>query len=98
MTRKTDSGSTYTEVFPYSTEFSEGLKVNAVVNKGESFVYTDGKWSDMSDNKDSLIEKAFKQAKDEIGLRKTTTPIKLDSKDSFTVDNYPIKAISVSAN
>ena len=97
MTRKTDGGKTYTEVFPYSTEFSQGLKVTAVVNKGESYVYSDGKWSDMTDKTDSLKEQAQKQIKGEFGGRQTNTPIKLDSKDTFVVDNYPIKAISVSA-
>ncbi len=96
MTRKTDSGKTYTEVFPYSTEFSQGLKVKAVVNKGESYVYSDGKWSDMKDKTDALKEQAQKQIKDEFGGRKTNTAIKLESKDTFAVDNYPIKGISVS--
>lgn len=95
MKRKTDSGTAYTEIFPYSTEFSTGLKVRGIINKGESFIYTDGKWSDMSENKDSLIQRAFKQGKEEIGSRKTAIPIQLESKDTFAVDNYPIKAISI---
>lgn len=89
---------TYTEVFPYSTEFGGGLTVRGVINKGESFLYTDGKWSDMTDNRDSLIERAYRQCADQLGTKQTFTPIKLDSKDAFTVDNYPIKAISAPAN
>lgn len=94
MKRTADDGSVvYTEVFPYSTEFS-GIKVRGIVNKGESYLYKDGKWTDMSEMKDSLIERAYKQLKGKLGTKDTFTPISLDSKDTFTVDNYPIKAIS----
>jgi hypothetical protein len=44
--------------------------------------------------KNSLIERAYKQLKNKLGSKQTFTPIKLDSKDAFTVDNYPIKAIA----
>ena len=89
-----DDSMAYTEVFPYSTEFSNGLTVRGIINEGESYLYRDGAWSDMSTMKDSLIERAYKQLNEEIGSRKNFTPIKLSSKDTFTVDNYPIKAIS----
>lgn len=88
----------YTEVFPYSTEFSSGLTVRGIVNRGESYLYADGTWSDMSTMKDSLIERAYTQCNEELGARKNFTPIKLDSKATFTVDNYPIKAILSPAN
>lgn len=91
---KDDKNMVYTEVFPYSTEFSGGLKVRGVINKGESYLYKDGKWKDMSEMKKSLIERAYKQLNNKLGSKETFTPIKLDSKDTFTVDNYPIKAIS----
>ena len=91
---KDNKNMVYTEVFPYSTEFSGGLKVRGVINKGESYLYKDGKWKDMSEMKKSLIERAYKQLNDKLGSKETFTPIKLDSKDTFTVDNYPIKAIS----
>lgn len=83
----------YTEIFPYATEFSHGLTVRGVINPGESYRFTDGKWSDMTQLKDSLTEKAFEQCSQKYADRKTSTEIKLDSKDTFTVDNYPIKAI-----
>ena len=90
-----DGDMVYTEVFPYATEFSSGLKVLGIINSGESYLYSDGKWSDMASMKDSLIERAFGQCVDELGSKRTYTPIKLDSKETFTVDNYPIKAILV---
>ena len=99
MKRATDENGSmvYTEVFPYSTEFSEGLTVRGVINPGESYLYSDGKWSDMTAAKDSLIERAFKQGVKEIGSRKITTKVSLESKDTFTVDNYPIKGIAAPA-
>lgn len=84
----------YTEVFPYSTEFWGRLKVRGVVNKGESYLYKNGKWTDMTEMKDSLIERAYKQLNQKLDSKDTFTPISLDSKDTFTIDNYPIKAIS----
>ena len=95
MKRETgkDGAMTYTEVYPYSTEFYEGMKVKAVVNEGESLVYSDGKWSDMTSVKDSLTDRALKQAKDELGSRNMTAKVNLESKEAFAVDNYPIKAI-----
>ncbi len=95
MKRKTDDeNAIYTEVFPYSTEFSGGLSVRGIINKGESYLYKNGKWTDMSEMKNSLIERAYKQLKNKLGSKQTFTPIKLKSKDTFTVDNYPIKAIA----
>ena len=89
-----DNGTVYTELFPYTTEIC-GTKVQGIVNKGESYLFADGKWSDMADSKDSLIERAFKQGVDEFGDRKTMTEIKRESKDTFVIDNYPIKAILI---
>ncbi len=90
-------GETYTEVFPYGTEINwemiVGLKMTGIINKGESFLYTDGKWSDMSDMKDSLSERAYLQCAEELKSNKALPEFELDQK-TFTVDNYPIKAIS----
>ena len=93
-----DGDMTYTEVFPYSTEFFRNMTVRGVVNEGESFLYSDGKWSDMTASKDSLIDRAFEQGAKEINSMRLIEGMGIelhtDSKDSFTVDNYPIKAIS----
>ncbi|MBR1482032.1 MAG: hypothetical protein IJ598_03575 [Ruminococcus sp.] len=94
MKRAGDDGSVvYTETFPYSTKFSTGLNVTGIVNQGESYLYRNGKWTDMSEMKDSLIEQAYRQLNERLGSKETFTKISLDSKDTFTVDNYPIKAI-----
>lgn len=94
MTRKTDdSGKTvYTEVFPYSAGFFEGMTVTGIINKGESYLYTDGKWSDMSQMKADLCERAYQQCADDLKTNKALPKISLDKK-TVTVDNYPIKAL-----
>ena len=86
-------GEQYAEVFPYSTAFQEGMTVNGIINKGESFLYANGKWSDMTEAKDSLLERAYAQCAKNLASDKSVPHIELDKK-TFTVDNYPIKAIS----
>ena len=87
-------GSQYAEVFPYSLKFFDGMTVKGVINKGESFLYTDGKWTDMAEQKDSLLERAYEQQSAEsISSDKAVPDIEIDKK-TFAVDNYPIKAIS----
>ena len=88
-----DGSMTYTEVFPYSTEFYEGMTVRGIINKGESWLFTDGKWTDMSDMKGSLVDRAYEQCTEELNSDKSLPELKIKGKDSFTVDNYPIKAI-----
>ena len=89
-------GETYTEVFPYGTEINwemiKGLKMTGIINPGESFLYTDGKWSDMSERKDSLIDSAYQQCAQVVASDKAIPQLELNKKD-FTIDNYPIKAI-----
>ena len=83
----------YTEMFPYAIAFVDGLTVNGIINEGESYLYSDGKWSDMSSMKDSLTDKAYEQAKNEI-ISNIMLPSVTDySKDKTAVDNYPIKAV-----
>ena len=87
-------GSQYAEVFPYSLKFFDGMTVKGVINKGESFLYTDGKWTDMAEQKDSLLERAYElQSAESIASDKAVPDIEIDKK-TFAVDNYPIKAIS----
>ena len=85
-------GEKYAEVFPYSTGFFEGMTVSGIVNKGESFLYSDGKWTDMAEQKDSLLERAYKQCAESTASDKAVLDINPD-KNTFAVDNYPIKAI-----
>lgn len=88
-------GMVYTEVFPYSTPFYEGMNVRGIINQGESRLYTDGKWSDMTEHKESLIERAYRQCTEKYASTEDAEKLRLDSKDSFAVDNYPIKAILI---
>ena len=85
-------GETYAEVFPYSTHFFNKMKVKGIVNKGESFLYKDGEWSDMTEANDSLIDRANQQCAENIKSNKALPDIELDKK-TFAIDNYPIKAI-----
>ena len=99
MKQETGDGSAkYTEVIPYSTEFFEGMTVKGIINKGESYLFTDGKWTDMSTMKDSLTERAYEQCSNEIATDKALPDLKLKGKESMAVDNYPIKAILAPAS
>ena len=100
MKHETDEngGTAYTEVIPYSTEFYEGMTVSGVINKGESYLYKDGKWSDMSTMKESLTDRAYELCSEVIATDKALPKLELKGKDSMAVDNYPIKAILVPAS
>ena len=94
MKRVNERGvSVYTEVFPYSTEFFDGMTVTGVINKGESYLYTNGRWSDMSTMKDTLKDRAYQYCEELLSSDHTLPPIELTGKDGMEVDNYPIKAI-----
>ena len=83
----------YSEVFPYSTQIGDGVKVSAVVNHGESYRFEKGVWTDLSRMIASHTDIAIEQINNEIGKNERKLSIKLDNKDTFAVDNYPIKAI-----
>ena len=89
-----DRDPVYTEVFPYSTEFFEGMSVTGIINQGESYLYSDGKWSDLSAMKDSLTQTAYQYCKEVLQSDPSLPELKLKGTDSMAVDNYPIKAIS----
>ena len=56
-------------------------------------MYKDGKWTDMTERKGSLLETAYKQCAEGLKNNKDVPEIELD-KSTFALDNYPIKAIS----
>ena len=64
-----------------------------MVNKGESYLYTDGKWRDMTDMIDSLTDRAYKYCGETLKADTTLPEFALKGRDSMAVDNYPIKAI-----
>ncbi len=88
-----DGEMVYTEVFPYSAPFFNGMAVSGVINEGESYLYTDGKWVDMTNLKEDLIERAYQQGKDNFDEEEEGLYITPKGKEDYTVDNYPIKAI-----
>ncbi len=75
----------------YETE-TRMARVTGIINPGESFLYTDGKWSDMSERKESLMDTAYQQCAQVVASDKAIPQFELNKRD-FTVDNYPIKAI-----
>ena len=87
-----DGSKVFTEVFPFSASFNKGLTVRGIINKGESYLFTDGKWVDMTETKDSLLERAYTQCADDLATNKGLPEIELN-KSTVTIDNYPIKAI-----
>lgn len=87
-----DGSMVFTEVFPFSASFEKGLAVRGIINKGESFLFTDGKWIDMTEMKEDLLERAYTQCANDLESNKGLPEIELD-KNTVTVDNYPIKAI-----
>ena len=94
MRHKTEEGNiAYMEIVPYATEFYKGITVKGIINKGESYLYTDGKWKDMSEMKSSPTERACRQCTDEVVSNTTLPKIDPPEKDKMAIDNYPIKAI-----
>ena len=92
---------TYTNVIPYATnvipygmsEESESKAVG-VINKGESYLFSDGKWTDQTEIKEELAKIALQQD----DKRVEPKGFKAGSLDRITVDNFPIKAILVPAD
>ncbi len=102
MTYKTDdSASTYTTVIPYATnvfsyDSSRENEVNAkgIINKGESYLFTDGKWTDLVDIKNDFKKIAFQQH----GEKEIPENFSAENADGIAIDNYPIKAILIPSN
>lgn len=94
MTRKTDDGaSVYTDVIPYATDLPGEITAKAVVNKGESFLYSGGKWLDMTEMTDELKKTAYEQ-----NLREAMPAnYYAKSADNVVIDNFPIKALLIPA-
>ncbi len=92
MTYKADDGALrYTDVVPYASSIQSGVIANGVINKGESFLFTDGQWRDICDIKEKLISTAYNNNVE------THLPdaFKAQSIDGIAVDNYPIKALLI---
>lgn len=92
MTYTDDDGNTrYTDVAPYATNLMHEVVANGVINKGESYLFTLGKWCDLYDLKDTIAESLYKQNASE----NLPDAFKAKSVADIAVDNYPIKAILI---
>ncbi len=96
-----DSSKMYTYVIPYATNIypyggsvETESKVVGIINKGESYLFSDGKWTDLTEIKDDLAKIALEQDQ----ARPVPENFKALSIDRITVDNFAIKGISVSAD
>lgn len=91
LTYKADDGTTkYTEVIPYASSM-QGVTAIGVINKGESYIFTNNKWNDISNMKDTLAQYAY-----EDNLKANLPDVfKAQSAEDIAVDNYPIKAILI---
>ena len=94
MTYTNDDGNTtYTDVIPYANSLSQGAIVKGVVNKGESYLFNNGKWTDITELEDKRAERAFSDNED----MNIADVFKARTIDDIAVDNYPIKAILIPA-
>ncbi|MBR2715350.1 MAG: hypothetical protein IKB73_03985 [Ruminococcus sp.] len=92
MTHKTnDNSNLYTSVIPYANSIKDSAKVNGIINKGESFIFSDGEWNDLVNVKDELSEIAYNQNIKE----NLPDEFKAQSKDDIAIDNFPIKGILI---
>ena len=96
MQHKSGDKENYTTVFPFMFNLYT-TKMCGVINEGESYFYTDGKWTDIVNMKETMIDQSYEYC---LGVReyKPLLDMNFDGKDGFAVDNYPIKAISVPAS
>ncbi|MEE0264179.1 MAG: C1 family peptidase, partial [Acutalibacteraceae bacterium] len=89
-----DGKSYYTDIIPYGTSFQDGVVAKTVVNSGESYLFTDSKWTDAINLKDTYLQKAYEHNINDI----LDEAYKVSSVDYIAVDNYPIKGISIPKN
>ncbi|MBQ1507039.1 MAG: hypothetical protein IIZ36_01275, partial [Ruminococcus sp.] len=90
-TPKDKDAAVYTDAIPAGASRTSLAKCNGIINAGESFMYTDGKWSDMTEKKESLIDDIYEDCKEDLSA------VTSEGKEILTIDNYPIKAILIPA-
>lgn len=89
-----DGKSHYADVIPYGVTFNEDVVATGVINNGESCLFTDGSWADMTESTDIYSQKAYEHnINDNIAEE-----FKANSVDDIIIDNYPIKGISIPKN
>ena len=99
MTMQDDDGAlSYGRVYSFMAMPQAGVSLNAVVNPGESYAYTDGKWTDWSELKGGIEESLYQSAVEEYGSEEEFLKRIPLGKDFVKVDNLPIKAYLVPAS
>lgn len=99
QTHKGEDGSDkYSEVYAkiQNTYASKDVIIKTVVNKGESYVFKDGKWTDFSQAGQDIVKAMYDEELESSGREDFDSSYPNGIKD-FGVDNYPIKAFLIPA-
>ena len=96
--KENDGKEVYAEVCgymenPYSTK---GAGVKTIINKGESYLFKDGKWIDQTEVAKEYIKGKYEEESKEYGGDEMQETY-LNGIDDFGMDNYAIKAFIVPA-
>ena len=92
MTYKDKDGNLrYTDIISYANTREDGAIAKGIINKGESYLFTNEKWSDISTIKSVLKNQAYNANKNE----NLPDIFKAHSSDDIAVDNFPIKGILI---
>ena len=82
------------DVLPSSIDlrnYKKNVVAKGIVNNGESYIFTEGNWTDATNLKDTYLQQAYEHnINDDID-----DSFKASSVDYVTIDNYPIKGISI---
>lgn len=89
-----NKASRYTDIISYANSRQDGAIANGVINKGESYLFTNGKWNDLVDVKDTLAKTAYEHNKQENMFES----FKAQNLSDIAVDNFPIKGILIPEN
>lgn len=81
----------------YNFRAAKGMKLSSVINKGESFFLSDGKWMDLSENKAEVEKVFYNDRLKAFGSEEKMLEEYVNGLKDVQIDNYPIKAFSVPA-
>lgn len=93
LTMQTADEDGYLEIIPMFLNPIPGMKNNGVVNAGESYLFSDGGWSDLSALKDDLIDSRYRMIVEMLGSESKVRSVIPYGREGIVIDNYPIKAV-----
>ena len=99
QTHKADNGSVkYSEIYGkiINTYASKDVTIKTVINEGESYVYKNGKWTDLAEHGKELVKALYDEELNNCTEEEFAENYPNGIKD-FGVDNYPIKAFLIPA-